>query len=101
MFQMVMRGDKMPPGTAWRQATVGAAARAVSMQHVFCQDCSHRFDILARDIVEKWGVHPDTPFWSLAQKMRCSKCGSTRVGIQSASWSKELEAYLRTIKPLT
>ena len=85
---MVMRGEKMPKGTAWREATVGSAAARRSYQRVWCEDCRHDVTLAAKDLIDR-GVSPATPFWTLAQRLVCSKCGSARVGIMAASWDRK------------
>ena len=60
---MVMRGEKMPKSTAWREATVGNAGR--SYKRIWCEDCRHGLVIHARDIIEKLLVPPATPYWTL------------------------------------
>ena len=82
---MVMRGEKMPKGTAWRKATVGSAARNRSYERIWCEDRRHELVIAAKDIIAK-GVPPETPFWTLAQRLKCSACGSVRVGVMAASY---------------
>ena len=84
---MVMRGEKMPKGTAWREATVGSAAACRSYERIWCEDCRHELVISAQRIIEK-GVPSETPFWTLAQRLKCSACGSVRVGIMAASYDR-------------
>ena len=83
-----MRGEKMPKGTAWREATVGSAARNRSYERIWCEDCRHELVISAKDIIAK-GVPPETPFWTLAQRLKCSNCGSIKVGVMAASWDRK------------
>ena len=83
-----MRGEKMPKGTAWREATVGSAARNRSYERIWCEDCRYELVIAAQKIIEK-GVPAATPFWTLAQRLKCSACGSVRVGIMAASWDSK------------
>ena len=84
---MVMRGEKIPKGTAWREATVGSAAKNRSYERIWCGDCRHELVISAQRIIEK-GVPSETPFWTLAQRLKCSACGSVRVGIMAASYDR-------------
>ena len=81
---MVMRGEKIPKGDNWRKATVGSAAACRSYERIWCEDCRHELVIAAKNIIAK-GVPPETPFWTLAQRLKCSKCSSTKVGIMAAS----------------
>ena len=83
-----MRGEKMPKGTAWRQATVGSAANKRSYWCLWCESCPHRITIAAQELIDR-GVPEGTPFWTLAQRLKCSACGSVKVGIQAASWDRE------------
>ena len=82
---MVMRGERMPKGDDWRRATVGSAAACRSYERIWCEDCRHELVIAAKDIIAK-GVPPETPFWTLVQRLKCSKCGSNKVGIMAASY---------------
>ena len=68
---MVMRGEKMPKGTAWREATVGSAAKNRSYERIWCGDCWHELVISAKDIIAK-GVPSATPFWTLAQRLNAA-----------------------------
>ena len=87
-FVMVMRGERMPKGDDWRKATVGSAAARRSYGRIWCEDCRHEVVIAAKDIIAK-GVPSETPFWTLAQRLKCSACGSVRVGIMAASWDRK------------
>ena len=77
----------MPKGTAWREATVGSAAKNRSYERIWCEDCRLELVIAAKDIIAK-GVPPETPFWTLVQRLKCSACGSARVGIMAASYDR-------------
>ena len=81
---MVMRGEEMPKGTTWREATVGSAAARRSYERIWCEDCRHDVTLAAQELIDR-GVPPETPFWTLAQRLKCSACGSTKVGIMAAS----------------
>jgi hypothetical protein len=83
-----MRGEKPPKGDAWREATVGSAARSHSYQRIWCDDCRHELIISAQKIIDN-GVPPETSFWHLAQRLKCSACGSIRVGIMAASYNRD------------
>ena len=85
---MVMRDEKMPKGTAWREATVGSAAARRSYERVWCEDCRHDVTLAAQDLIDR-GVPPETPFWTLAQRLNCGSCGSVRVGIMAASGDRK------------
>ena len=84
---MVMRGERMPKGDDWRRATVGSAAACRSYERIWCEDCRHELVIAAKDIIAK-GMPPETPFWTLAQRLKCSACGSHRTGIMAATWRR-------------
>lgn len=84
---MVMRGEKRPEGDEWKKATVGNAAANRSYQRIWCEDCRHQLVISAQKIIEK-GVPPITPFWTLVQRLKCSKCGSVKVGIMADSYNR-------------
>jgi hypothetical protein len=86
---MVYRGEEQPRGDGWRKATIGSAARNGSYQRIYCDDCKHQLVISAVDLLEKFKIPPETPFWTLAQRLVCSKCGSTKVGIMADSWRPE------------
>ena len=62
---------------------MGSAAARRSYERIWCEDRRHELVIAAKDIIAK-GVPPETPFWTLAQRLKCSKCGSTKVGIMAA-----------------
>jgi len=84
-----MRGERMPKGDAWRKATVGSAAFHNYYQRIWCDDCGHHLIIHATDIIELYGVPPETPFWTLAQRLKCGKCGSLKVGVMAASYDRK------------
>lgn len=84
-----MRGEKMPKGDAWKQATVGSAAKNRSYERLWCEDCRHELIVSAKDLIEKHGVPPDTPFRTLAQRLKYSACGSIKVGIMADSYRRE------------
>ena len=81
-----MRGERMPKGDDWRKATVGSAAtHRLGYQRMWCENCKHELVIHARDIIETFGIPPETPFWTLAQRLKCGACGSLKVGIMASS----------------
>ena len=86
---MVMRGEKRPHGDGWRKATVGNATFNNAYQRIWCDDCGHQLIIHAEDLIEQHEAPPETPFWTLAQRMVCGKCGSKKVGIMAASWDRK------------
>ncbi len=85
---MVMRGEPQPKGDVWRKATIGSAAANDLHQRVWCEACGHELVISAEDLIELHGVPAEMSFWELAQKLKCGKCGSGRVGVMAASWNK-------------
>jgi DNA-directed RNA polymerase subunit RPC12/RpoP len=77
---MVMRGEKRPKGDGWRRATVGNAAFNNHYQRIFCEDCRHHLIIHAQDLIDLHRVPAEIPFWTLAQRLVCGKCGSKKSG---------------------
>ncbi len=86
---MVMRGEKHPKGDGWRKVTVTNAAFNNAYHRIWCDDCRHQLIINAIDFIELYSVPQETPFWTLAQSLVCSKCGSKKVGIMAASWDRK------------
>ena len=85
---MVMRGERQPQGNDWRKATVGSAAAKRSHRRLWCEGCRHALTVSAEDLIELYGVLPEMPFWTPAQKLVCGACGSHQVGIMAASWDR-------------
>ena len=83
---MVMRGEPQPKGDGWRKATVGNAAFNNQYQRIWCDACGHTLIVHAEDLIKLHGVPAEMPFWTLAQKLVCSACGSKKIGIMAASW---------------
>ena len=84
-----MRGERAPEGDGWRKATVGSAAKNRSYERIWCENCGHELIVSAKDLIEKHGVPPETPFWTLAQRLKCSACGSVKVGVMADSYRRE------------
>lgn len=85
---MVYRGEKMPKGDGWRRATIGQAAEQGHFQYLWCEDCRHRVEVSAAELMRQAKIPPDTSFWHIAQRLICGACGSNRVGISMASHDK-------------
>lgn len=89
---MVMRGEKQPKGDAWKRATIGNAAEQRQYQYIWCEDCRHRVEVPAAELMRQGKFPPDTPFWNIAQRLVCGACGSVNVGISAASYDKQRDA---------
>jgi hypothetical protein len=84
---MVMRGERPPKASAWRQATIGNAAERDDEIRLLCDGCRRDILVFARDFAERHQIPLNTPWWTLAQRLRCSACRSRRVGIMMTSKS--------------
>jgi DNA-directed RNA polymerase subunit RPC12/RpoP len=82
---MVMRGDKPPKGDAWRAATLGNQVRIDHDLHLWCQSCGHRRDVPPSFFITYFSISQHTPLYILAQRLKCGKCNSRRVGLMLAS----------------
>ena len=82
---MVLRGEPKPKGDAWCLATVGGAAASGSHWRPWCSDCRHSVTLSATDLIEVHHVAPDTPFWTLVQRLKCGACRSLKVGMRAGT----------------
>jgi Zn finger protein HypA/HybF involved in hydrogenase expression len=83
--RMVMRGDKVPRGDGWKEATLWTAVKANQKLRFWCDDCRHEVIVEALEFTIDHNINPATPFYTLAQRLRCGQCGSRKVGIMMAS----------------
>jgi Zn finger protein HypA/HybF involved in hydrogenase expression len=79
----------MPKGDNWRKVTVGSSAQhEESYKRIWCEDCERDIVIHVRDLIETYQIPPQTPFWTLVQRLVCGKCRSKKVGMMLASHEK-------------
>lgn len=68
------------PGDGRRSATRMNAHVALA-----CEDCRHRVEVAAAELMRQGQIPPDTLFRTIAQRLACGACGLIRVGIRAAS----------------
>lgn len=69
--------------TDWQRCTLELTAINHDRLRVYCEDCRRVVEVEPLALVSE-ATPADTPLWTVAQKLRCSSCGSTRVGLQIA-----------------
>jgi hypothetical protein len=81
---MFRRGDPRPTGYAWRQMTLGKLMRAGVMCRIRCQDCGREITHSPIWLVTLGNSMFGDTLYDIAQRLVCRRCGSRRVGIETA-----------------
>lgn len=73
-----MNWHQLPKGDGWRAVTPQSVAALGQRLWLRCNACGHDVMAPALDWCAARGIPPDTPLLTIAQRLRCERCGERK-----------------------